>query len=202
MDSIYNLTMLRRLCVFCGSKSGTHRLYQEAAQTVGRLLCRRGVELVYGGGNVGLMGTVANSCLDGGGHVIGVIPRALADREVAHAGLTELRIVSSMHERKAVMADLSDAFMALPGGYGTWEEFFEVLTWSQLGIQHKACALLNVDGYYDPLLQMADRAVSEGFLLPVNRGLLISDGDPERLLDRLSSYAVATADAGIGPSAR
>lgn len=194
--------MLRRLCVFCGSKSGTHRLYQEAAQTVGRLLCRRGVELVYGGGNVGLMGTVANSCLDGGGHVIGVIPRALADREVAHAGLTELRIVSSMHERKAVMADLSDAFMALPGGYGTWEEFFEVLTWSQLGIQHKACALLNVDGYYDPLLQMADRAVSEGFLLPVNRGLLISDGDPERLLDRLSSYAVATADAGIGPSAR
>lgn len=202
MDSIYNLTMLRRLCVFCGSKSGTHRLYQEAAQTVGRLLCRRGVELVYGGGNVGLMGTVANSCLDGGGHVIGVIPRALADREVAHAGLTELRIVSSMHERKAVMADLSDAFMALPGEYGTWEEFFEVLTWSQLGIQHKACALLNVDGYYDPLLQMADRAVSEGFLLPVNRGLLISDGDPERLLDRLSSYAVATADAGIGPSAR
>ena len=188
--------------MFCGSRSGTHRLYQEAAQTVGRLLGRRGVELVYGGGNVGLMGTVANACLDGGGQVIGVIPQALADREVAHAGLTELRIVSSMHERKAVMADLSDAFMALPGGYGTWEEFFEVLTWSQLGIQHKACALLNVDGYYDPLLEMADRAVSDGFLLPVNRDLLISDGDPERLLDRLSSHTVAAADTGIGRSAR
>jgi hypothetical protein len=194
--------MLRRICIFCGSRSGTHRLYQEAAQTVGRLLCRRGVELVYGGGNVGLMGTVANACLDGGGHVIGVIPQALADREVAHAGLTELRIVRSMHERKAVMADLSDAFVALPGGYGTWEEFFEVLTWSQLGIQHKACALLNVDGYYDPLLEMADRAVSDGFLLPVNRDLLISDDDPERLLDRLSSHAVSTADTGIGRSVR
>ena len=148
------------------------------------------------------MGTVANACLSGGGRVIGVIPQALADREVAHAGLTELRIVSSMHERKALMADLSDAFVALPGGFGTWEEFFEVLTWSQLGIQHKACALLNVDGYYDPLLEMADRAVSEGFLRPVNRDLLISDSDPERLLDRLSSHVVSTADTGIGRSAR
>ncbi len=199
---LYNLTMLRRLCVFCGSRSGTHRFYEEAAQTVGRLLCRRGVELVYGGGNVGLMGTVANACLSGGGRVIGVIPQALADREVAHAGLTELRIVSSMHERKALMADLSDAFVALPGGFGTWEEFFEVLTWSQLGIQHKACALLNVDGYYDPLLEMADRAVSEGFLLPVNRDLLISDSDPERLLDRLSSYVVTSADNRMDRCAR
>lgn len=199
---LYNLTMLRRICVFCGSRSGAHRLYEEAAQTVGRLLCRRGIELVYGGGKVGLMGTVANACLSGGGRVIGVIPQALADREVAHDGLTELRIVSSMHERKAVMADLSDAFVALPGGFGTWEEFFEVLTWSQLGIQHKACALLNVGGYYDPLLEMADRAVSEGFLRPVNRDLLISDSDPERLLDRLSSYVVSSADTGIGRSAR
>jgi uncharacterized protein (TIGR00730 family) len=169
-------------------------VYQQAAQTVGRLLCRRGIELVYGGGHVGLMGIVADACLSEGGRVIGVIPQALADREVAHTGLTELRIVGSMHERKALMADLSDAFMALPGGYGTWEEFFEVLTWSQLGIQRKACGVLNVDGYYDPLLEMADQAFSEGFLRDVHRDLLLSDSDPERLLDRLSSYAVPTID--------
>jgi uncharacterized protein (TIGR00730 family) len=186
--------MLRRICVFCGSSLGAQPVYQQAAQTVGRLLCRRGIELVYGGGHVGLMGIVADACLNEGGRVIGVIPQALADREVAHTGLTELRIVSSMHERKALMADLSDAFIALPGGYGTWEEFFEVLTWSQLGIQHKACAVLNVNGYYDPLLEMADRGVSEGFLRQVHRDLLISGDDPENLLDRLSNYSVATGD--------
>jgi uncharacterized protein (TIGR00730 family) len=188
------LTMLRRICVFCGSSSGVRPVYQQAAQTVGQLLCRRGIELVYGGGHVGLMGIVADACLSEGGRVIGVIPQALADREVAHTGLTELRIVGSMHERKALMADLSEAFMSLPGGYGTWEEFFEVLTWSQLGIQGKACGVLNVDGYYDPLLQMADRALSEGFLRDAHRDLLLSDSDPERLLDRLSSYAAPTVD--------
>src|ERR1700732_2146118 len=151
--------MLRRICVFCGSSSGARPVYQQAAQTVGQLLCRRGIELVYGGGNVGLMGTLANACLKEGGRVIGVIPQALADKELAHTGLTELRIVSSMHERKSVMADLSDAFVALPGGYGTWEEFFEVLTWSQLGLQRKACALLNVDGYFDSFLDMAHASV-------------------------------------------
>ena len=186
--------MLKRVCVFCGSSSGTREVYQQAAQTVGRVLCRRGIELVYGGGHVGLMGIVADACLNEGGRVIGVIPQALADREVAHVGLTELRIVGSMHERKALMADLSDAFMALPGGYGTWEEFFEVLTWSQLGIQRKACGILNVDGYYDPLLEMADRALSEGFLRDVHRDLLLSDSDPERLLDRLSNYAVPSVE--------
>jgi uncharacterized protein (TIGR00730 family) len=186
--------MLRRICVFCGSSSGTREVHQQAAEAVGRLLCRRGIELVYGGGRVGLMGIVANACLSEGGRVIGVIPQALADREVAHTGLTELRIVGSMHERKAIMGDLSDAFVSLPGGFGTWEEFFEVLTWSQLGIQRKACGVLNVDGYYDPLLQMADRALSEGFLRDVHRDLLLSDSDPERLLDRLSSYAVPSVD--------
>jgi len=186
--------MLKRVCVFCGSSSGTREVYQQAAQTVGRVLCRRSIELVYGGGHVGLMGIVADACLNEGGRVIGVIPQALADREVAHVGLTELRIVGSMHERKALMADLSDAFMALPGGYGTWEEFFEVLTWSQLGIQRKACGILNVDGYYDPLLEMADRALSEGFLRDVHRDLLLSDSDPERLLDRLSNYAVPSVE--------
>jgi uncharacterized protein (TIGR00730 family) len=194
--------LLRRLCVFCGSRSGTRPIYQQAAQTVGRLLCRRGIELVYGGGRVGLMGTVADACLNAGGRVIGVIPRALADQEIAHTGLTDLRIVSSMHERKALMADLSDAFMALPGGFGTWEEFFEVLTWSQLGIQRKACGVLNVDGYYAPLLDMADRAVSEGFVREGQRDLLLSDADPERLLDRLSSYAAPAADNGISRPAR
>jgi uncharacterized protein (TIGR00730 family) len=194
--------MLRRICVFCGSSSGTRQVYQEAAQTVGRLLCRRGIELVYGGGNVGLMGAVANACLNEGGRVIGVIPRALADREVAHTGLTELHIVSSMHERKSVMADLSDAFVSLPGGYGTWEECFEVLTWSQLGIQRKACGVLNVNGYYDPLLEMVDRALSEGFMREVHRDLLLSDSDPEHLLDRLSNYAVPTVDKWIGRPTR
>jgi uncharacterized protein (TIGR00730 family) len=196
------LTMLRRICVFCGSSSGVRPVYHQAAQTVGQLLCRRGIELVYGGGHVGLMGIVADACLHEGGRVIGVIPQALADREVAHTGLTELRIVGSMHERKALMADLSDAFMSLPGGYGTWEEFFEVLTWSQLGIQGKACGVLNVDGYYDPLLQMADRALSEGFLRDVHRDLLLSDSDPERLLDRLSSYAAPAVDKWNGRPTR
>jgi uncharacterized protein (TIGR00730 family) len=188
---------MRRICVFCGSSSGTRQNYQQAAQAVGRLLCRRGIELVYGGGNVGLMGVLANACLDEGGRVIGVIPQALADRELAHTGLTELRIVSSMHERKALMADLSDAFVSLPGGYGTWEEFFEVLTWSQLGIQRKACGVLNVDGYYDPLLAMADKALSEGFIRPIHRDSLLSDADPERLLDRLGNHDVPALDQWI-----
>ena len=176
-------------------------MYTEAAQTIGQLLCQRGIELVYGGGNVGLMGVMADACLREGGRVIGVIPQALVDKEVAHTGLTELRIVGSMHERKAVMADLSDAFVALPGGYGTWDELCEVLTWSQLGIQRKACALLNVNGYYDSLLKMADVAVSEGFLRNINRQLLLSDTDPTRLLDRLSSYSAPLTEKWIRRSA-
>ena len=178
-----------RICVFCGSNAGAHPAYRQAAQTVGRLLCRRGIELVYGGGHVGLMGILADACLSEGGRVIGVIPQALADKEKAHGGLTELRVVSSMHERKSLMSDLSDAFVALPGGYGTWEELFEMLTWSQLKIQRKTCALLNVEGYYDPLLDMANRAVREGFLSEANRDLLLTDSDPERLLDRLRGLA-------------
>jgi uncharacterized protein (TIGR00730 family) len=194
--------MLKNICVFCGSSSGGHSVYAQAAQAVGWMLCRRGIELVYGGGNVGLMGVLADASLAEGGRVIGVIPQALVDREVAHSGLTELRVVSSMHERKAIMADLSDAFMALPGGYGTWEELFEMLTWSQLGIQRKPCGLLNVNGYYDPLLELADKAVSEGFLREINRDLLLSDDDPERLLDRLSSYSFPTVEKWIGQRER
>src|SRR5277367_6631848 len=185
----YNRGMLRRICIFCGSSSGRRSVYEQAVQHVGRLLAVRGIELVYGGGNVGLMGTLANACLESGGRVIGVIPQSLVDKEVAHTGLTELRVVRSLHERKFLMAELSDAFLALPGGFGTWEELFEMLTWSQLGIHRKACGLLNVNGYYDPLLEFADRAVSEGFLREANRNLLLTDVDSGRLLDRVSSYS-------------
>jgi uncharacterized protein (TIGR00730 family) len=181
--------MLRRVCVFCGSNIGNKPAYEQAARAVGQLLGKRGIELVYGGGGVGLMGVLADACLSEGGRVIGVIPHSLFAKEIAHTALTELRVVDSMHERKRLMADLSDAFVALPGGFGTWEEFCEVLTWSQLGIQSKACALLNVAGYYDALLALADNAVSEGFLRNVHREMLLSDTDPERLLDRLSGYS-------------
>jgi uncharacterized protein (TIGR00730 family) len=177
--------MIRRLCVFCGSSSGVLPIYAQMARTVGRLLGDRGIELVYGGGNVGLMGILADACLANGGLVTGVIPNFLAGKEIAHTGLTQLHIVDSMHERKAMMARLSDAFMALPGGFGTWEELFEVLTWSQLGIQRKPCGVLNVNGYYDALLHMADRAVTEGFVKEAHRGLLSADADAARLLDRM-----------------
>ena len=150
------------------------------------MLGQRSIGLVYGGGHVGLMGVVADACLEAGGSVIGVIPQVLADKEVAHRGLTELRVVGSMHERKAVMAELSDAFLALPGGYGTWDELFEALTWSQLGIQNKVCGLLNVNGYYDPLIAMADKAVTEGFIRDPHREWMLADTDASRLLDRLS----------------
>jgi uncharacterized protein (TIGR00730 family) len=197
--------MLQRLCVFCGSQAGTLPDYRRAAEAVGKLLTERQIELVYGGGSVGLMGAVANACLNAGGRVIGVIPQALADRELAHRGLSELRIVGSMHERKALMADLSDAFMALPGGFGTLEEFFEVLTWAQLGIQRKPCGLLNVSGYYDPLLAMADQATHAGFVRDGHRPLLLSDADPMRLLDRLNTDASALAHSPrmpVDPSIR
>ena len=189
--------MLKRICVFCGSSPGTQEIYVQTAQEVGRLLCRRGIELVYGGGKVGLMGAVADACLAEGGRVIGIIPQMLVDKEVAHRGLSELRVVQTMHERKALMADLADAFVALPGGFGTWDELCEVLTWSQLGLHRKACAVLNVNGYYDPLLAMADRATADGFVKPVFRELLLADTDPVRLLDRLADYTVPLVDKWI-----
>jgi hypothetical protein len=194
--------MLRRLCVFCGSSLGIQTSYAQAADDMGRLLAERRIELVYGGGNVGLMGRVADACLNQGGRAIGVMPRTLFDKEIAHRGLTELHVVESMHQRKALMADLADAFVAMPGGYGTWEEFCEVLTWSQLGLQRKACAVLNVSGYYEPLLDMADRAVEQGFLRDAHRELLLADTDPARLLDRLSSYTVPTVDKWMDHAAR
>ena len=160
------------------------------AERIGGLLAQRGITLVYGGGNVGLMGALADAALAGGGRVVGVIPRALAEKEIAHTGLSEMHIVGSMHERKALMADLADAFLSLPGGFGTWDEFCEALTWSQLGLQKKACAFLNVEGYYDALLALAERAAEDGFIREEHRKVLLVDGEAERLLDRLEHYDV------------
>ena len=185
---------MKSLCVFCGSNFGTRPTYKASAIQVGSLLAARGVTLVYGGGNVGMMGALADANLSGGGQVIGVIPKSLAAKEIAHRNLTELRIVESMHERKKLMASLADAFLALPGGFGTWEEFSEAVSWSQLGLQRKACALLNVEGFYDAFLAQADRAVKDGFVSEVHRSLLISGSDPEELLDRMEQYQVPQAE--------
>ena len=178
---------MKSVCVFCGSSLGTLDVYRQSAVETGQLLARSGIRLVYGGGNVGLMGIVADACLEAGGAVTGVIPQSLVNREVAHTGLPDLRIVGSMHERKALMADLSDAFIALPGGIGTFEEFFEVATRTQLGLQRKPCGLLNVAGYYDGLLRQADRAVQDGFLKPEHRRMILTATEPEVLLRMLSS---------------
>lgn len=189
---------LRRICVFCGSNSGTRQAYADAARATGEALARRGIGLVYGGGGVGLMGIVADAALAAGGEVIGVIPEALEAREVAHRGLTELRVVRSMHERKALMADLSDAFVALPGGFGTCEEFCEVITWAQLGLHEKPCGLLNVEGYYAPLLALFDRAVEEGFVRAAQRAIVLEAEDPERMIELLGSYRPLRVEKWIG----
>ena len=179
---------MKRVCVFCGSSDGARPEYLEAARATGRALARRGIGLVYGGGRVGLMGAVADEVMAAGGEVIGVIPHGLRVREVAHDGLSELRVVASMHERKALMAELADAFVSLPGGMGTLEETCEMLTWGQLGIHRKPCALLNVGGYFDRLFAFLDHTVAEGFVRPVHRALAISAADPELLLDALAAY--------------
>jgi uncharacterized protein (TIGR00730 family) len=182
---------MQAVCVFCGSSFGDKPIYRETAERMGRTLAERGLTLVYGGGNVGLMGVTADAALEAGGRVVGVIPQALADWEVAHDGLTELVIVQSMHERKARMAEASDAFIALPGGYGTLEELCEVLTWSQLGLHKKPCGVLNVEGYYDPLLALFERAVQDRFLGAEHRDLVLADTDVNTLLDRVASYQAA-----------
>jgi uncharacterized protein (TIGR00730 family) len=179
---------LQSVCVFCGSSTGSNAAYTDAARSLGRTLAEANIRLVFGGGHVGLMGEISNAALAAGGDVIGVIPKFLVERELAHEGLTDLRIVGSMHERKALMSDLSEGFIALPGGTGTLEEFFEVLTWAQLGEHKKPCGLLNVAGYYDPLLTVFDRMVEVGFLSESNRALLLVEGDPERLLQRFDFY--------------
>jgi uncharacterized protein (TIGR00730 family) len=178
---------MRRVCVFCGSSPGTRPAYAGAARALGRVLADRRLGLVYGGGNVGLMGVVANAVLDAGGEVIGVIPHALMAREIGHSGVTTMHVVDSMHERKALMADQADAFIALPGGVGTFEELFEAITWTQLGLHAKPCGLLNVEGFYDDLLRFLDHAWAEGFIKPETRAIVKASADPLELLDRLSA---------------
>jgi uncharacterized protein (TIGR00730 family) len=180
--------ILRRLCVYCGSKHGNRPAYATAARALGTLLAEREIGLVYGGATVGLMGVVADAVLEGGGEAIGVLPHGLAAKEVAHPGLTKLFLVSSMHERKALMADLADGFVALPGGLGTLEEIAEVLTWAQLGIQHKPCGLLNVARFFDGLVIYLDHATDEGLLRPEHRALVLVEEKPEALLARFRTY--------------
>lgn len=179
---------LKRLCVFCGSSAGLDPAYRQQANEFGTLLAREKIELVYGGGRVGLMGAVADAALNAGGHVTGVIPEFLATRELLHEGVTEMRITQGMHERKALMSDLSDAFVALPGGLGTFEELFEVLTWSQLGLHRKPIGLLNSSGYFDPLIELVDRAIAEGFCRHEHRQLFVVDANAVRLLHRLREH--------------
>jgi hypothetical protein len=174
-----------RIAVFCGSRTGTGDAYRAAAAALGRSIASRGLGLVYGGGSVGLMGVLADAALGAGGEVIGVIPDILASAELAHAGITRMHVVPSMHARKALMADLADAFAVLPGGYGTLDELFEVVTWAQLGIHTKPIGLANIGGYFDPLVGFLDHAVAEGFVTAKNRGLFVVRLDPDALLDAL-----------------
>jgi uncharacterized protein (TIGR00730 family) len=180
--------VIHRICVFCGSNAGHDPTYLEAARGLGQLFAREGIALVYGGGSVGLMGELADSVLAAGGEVIGVIPHALWAREVGHRGLTDLRIVETMHERKAMMADLADAFIALPGGLGTLEEIFEIWTWAQLGLHTKPLGFLDVNGFYAPLMQFLDRAARERFLREEHRAIAVIERDPEALLRKFDGW--------------
>ncbi len=185
---------MKRICVFCGSSSGAKPEYAQAAKRLGSVLVERRLGLVYGGGNVGLMGQIANAVIEQGGEVIGVIPRGLLERRVALTGLSDLRVVGSMHERKAVMAELADGFIALPGGLGTLEELFEVWTWAQLGLHQKPCGLLNICDYYTPLITFLERLVAEGFLADAHRSMVMVQDQPEALLDQFDHYRAPVVD--------
>ncbi len=193
---------IRRVCVFCGSRPGDHPDYARAAREVGTTLAKESIGLVYGGGKTGLMGEVADAALRAGGEVIGVIPEHLEGREIAHEGLADLRVVGSMHERKAMMADLADAFIGLPGGLGTLEEFFEVATWNQLGIHAKPTVLLNVRGYYDVLDRFLEHAVAEGFLRVEHRALVTVARESTALLETLRSFRPTFVEKWLSPSDR
>ena len=188
---------IKRLCVYCGSNSGTLPEYKAEAGKLGRLMVKNGIELVYGGGNVGLMGHIADTVLNAGGKVNGVIPKALMEKEVGHMGLTNLILVDSMHERKAKMAELSDGFIAMPGGFGTFEEIFEVLTWAQLGMHSKPCALLNVEGYYAKLAEFLDQSMEHKFVKKENREMLMIEEDPELLLEKMKIYKAPSVQKWI-----
>ena len=188
---------MKRICVYCGSSPGGHAAYREAARALGAALVRKDIQLVYGGGDVGLMGEVANAVLDAGGAAVGVIPEFMVP-QVSHRKLTELHVVPTMHERKQLMADLSDGFVALPGGFGTLEEITEALTWAQLELHRKPCGLLNTGGYFDALLSFLDHAVREGFVRQAYRDMLLVSADPEDLLAQFASYAAPTIKKWIG----
>jgi len=190
---------MRRVCVFCGSSGGRDGVHREAARAFGELLARRGIGLVYGGGGAGLMGALADAALGAGGEVVGVIPHGLERREVGHRGLTEMRVVGSMHERKAVMAGLSDAFVALPGGMGTLEETAEAITWTQLGIHAKPVGLLDAAGYWAPLVAFFDHATELGFIRPEHRAIVLVEGDPALLLDRLATWRPPSVEPWSAP---
>lgn len=185
---------MRRICVYCGSKAGGRPVYHDLAETLAVELTRRDIGLVYGGASVGVMGGIADAVLSRGGEAIGVIPQMLVDKEVAHTGLSQLHVVHSMHERKATMADLAEGFIALPGGLGTLEELFEILTWSQLGLHDKPCGLLNAAGYYADLIRFLEHAVAEGFVKPEHRNLLLLDEHPDQLLDKMQAFSPAVRE--------
>jgi uncharacterized protein (TIGR00730 family) len=184
---------MKAICIYCGSSLGTKPRYADLARATGASLARRGIALVYGGAAVGLMGAVADGALAAGGRVIGVMPHALVEKEIAHKNLTELRVVGSMHERKAMLIDLSDAMIALPGGFGTYDELCEAVTWAQLGYHNKPCGILNANGYYDGLIALMDHAIAEGFVRAAHRDILVIDDDVERLLDRIAVHQVPRA---------
>jgi uncharacterized protein (TIGR00730 family) len=179
---------MKQVCIFCGSYQGSQPIYMTAAHAMGMGLAQRGLGLVYGGGRVGLMGAVADGTLAGGGKVVGVIPQSLVDRELAHARLSEMHVVSSMHERKAMMAEIADAFVAMPGGFGTLDELFEIITWAQLGFHHKPIALLNVGGYFEPMLTFIEHMATEGFIKPEHRRAVLVKNEVDDLLDTLLNY--------------
>jgi hypothetical protein len=189
---------MKRICVFCGSNAGVRTAYAEAARALARYVAKLGMGIVYGGGKVGLMGVIADTAMAEGGEVIGVIPQALFEKEVGHTGITELRIVGSMHERKALMAELADGFIAMPGGWGTFDEFCEILTWAQLGLHRKPCGILNVEGYYDTLLAMFDHSVAEGFLKREYRPMVLAAVGPEDLIAKMQAYKGRVLDKWIG----
>ena len=188
---------MESICVFCGSSVGKRPEYSETARSFGKLIASRDITLVYGGGNIGLMREVADGALEAGGKVIGVMPKLIVDKEIAHNSLHQLKIVNTMHERKALMAKLSDGFVALPGGFGTIDELFEIMTWNQLGIINKPCGLLNIEGYFNHLLEYISCAVNERFVRPEHQANLIVDNDPEELIDRLEKYRPQVAEKWI-----
>jgi uncharacterized protein (TIGR00730 family) len=190
---------LKRVSVFCGSRDGIRPSYAQAAEDLGRAFLERGIGLVYGGGGVGMMGRISETVKKGGGEIIGIIPNALLAREVGREDIGELRIVRSMHERKAMMVDISDGFIAIPGGFGTLEEFCEIVTWAQLGLHGRPVGLLNVDSYFDPLIQQFNRAVTEGFAYPENQALILHETNPDRLLDLMEAYTPPRVEQWIDP---